>query len=209
MPYLDTLTAPAYFYTDLNSPCYFSASNVRIIDRDMERQPHKRRRSQDLSDKAALELEEWTILQKAKRLRIGVPLEPNTPSPPHSDTLQAASSNSQTTGHNSGLRPIIISTRSHANPSTPPPSVYHTPIMEPSSEEYNHINSYLRNIHIKRHGDPEQHERWWEKDEIDSMDMDDDVQDTSSSKYSAINSVLRQAFLHRHASLPPDRDHPL
>lgn len=72
MPYLDTLTAPAYFYTDLNSPCYFSASNVRIIDRDMERQPHKRRRSQDLSDKAALELEEWTILQKAKRLRIGV-----------------------------------------------------------------------------------------------------------------------------------------
>ncbi|KAM3581018.1 hypothetical protein VKS41_006465 [Umbelopsis sp. WA50703] len=170
----------------------------------MELQPQKRRRSQDLSDKAALDLEEWTILQKAKRLRIGVQPDPNTPSPPHSDTLPAASSNSHTNVHNSGLRPIIISTRSHANPSTPPSSVHHTPTLEPSSEAYSNINSYLRNLHVKRHGDPELHERWWEKDEIDSMDMDDEVYE-SASEYSAINSVLRQAFLRRHGSLPPDR----
>jgi hypothetical protein len=46
--------------------------NLIGLDRDMDRQPLKRRRSQDHETADRLELEEWTILQKAKRLRIGL-----------------------------------------------------------------------------------------------------------------------------------------
>lgn len=46
--------------------------NLIGLDRDMDRQPLKRQRSQDHENADRLELEEWTILQKAKRLRIGL-----------------------------------------------------------------------------------------------------------------------------------------
>lgn len=52
--------------------CYPSYLNVIGIDRDMDRQRQKRRRSQDLDNAQQLELEEWAILEKAKRLRIGM-----------------------------------------------------------------------------------------------------------------------------------------
>jgi hypothetical protein len=46
--------------------------NLIGLDRDMDRQPLKRQRSQDHENPDPLELEEWIILQKAKRLRIGL-----------------------------------------------------------------------------------------------------------------------------------------
>ncbi|KAI9289858.1 hypothetical protein BC943DRAFT_312764 [Umbelopsis sp. AD052] len=95
------------------------------------------------------------------------------------------------------LRPMIISTRSqqlHNSPATPSEQQ----LTESSIEQYNNINSYLRSLRVMRYGDPEQDERWWEKDGNDELAMDmDDNQDTS--EYASINNVLRQAFLARHA----------
>jgi hypothetical protein len=94
---------------------------------------------------------------------------------------------------------MIISTRSqqlHNSPATPSEQ----PLSESSIEQYNNINTYLRSLHVIRYGDPEQDERWWERDRNDdiAMDMDDD-DNRDTSEYADINSVLRQAFLARHA----------
>ena len=97
--------------------------------------------------------------------------------------------------HHFALRPMIISTRSQAPTSTEAQRLVESQqTVETSSEYYNSINSYLHSLHVKRYGDPEEHERWWER-ENDTMDMDDE---SDTKAYAAINSVLRQAFLRRH-----------
>jgi hypothetical protein len=93
---------------------------------------------------------------------------------------------------------MIISTRSQAANGLSPAEALQPDTVEPSSQQYNHINSYLHSLHVMRHGNPEEHERWWEKEnetEQVAMDMDDEP---DTSQYANINSVLRQAFLTRH-----------
>ncbi|KAI7866818.1 hypothetical protein BDF14DRAFT_1808239 [Spinellus fusiger] len=75
------------------------------------------------------------------------------------------------------LKSIVISTKASSPPTT----------------AYQNMNELLHTVHVRRFGDPETRERWWEKSREETME---------ETAYSPMNAVLRLAFLERHGWPP-------
>ncbi|KAI9269376.1 hypothetical protein BY458DRAFT_475387 [Sporodiniella umbellata] len=56
--------------------------------------------------------------------------------------------------------------------------------------EYSNVNQLLHAIHVKRFGDPEARESWWEERDVEMEDVNE--------IYTLPNTILKQAFLERH-----------
>ncbi|RUS21870.1 hypothetical protein BC937DRAFT_91221 [Endogone sp. FLAS-F59071] len=121
------------------------------------------------------------------------------------------------------LQPFRISTRTASQsqpyqaPSPPTPPT----LSDAVANTYGNINQFLYSVHVTRHGDPEQNERWWENEITGASggQSDGNHQMASSSalasstsaastalpateQYNDINSLLKEAFLQRHGRLP-------